>query len=246
MIDYLSAFMPNSSGDYNVKSHMAYRGAGRLASQLVTLASVCGVKFTDEVDVSYFGQQPTEIGNLFNKYGSDKAESHDYDIVYDKIVRKDMKTIFEIGLGTNNEDVLSNMTRQGNPGASLKAFKEYLPDANIYGADIDERILFEEERISTFYVDQLDVSTLFALYDKFSNKIDLIIDDGLHSPEANLNVLAWGLSMLADDGWLVIEDIHEPALDVWRSAGFLIPPDTFESYIVKARMGYLFLVHKVV
>ena len=66
----------------------------------------------------------------------------------------------------------------GRPGASLYAFKQYLPNANIYGADIDKNILFNEERINTCYVDQLDIKTFDNIKNTFGNiKYDLIIVD---------------------------------------------------------------------
>ena len=45
-------------------------------------------------------------------------------------------------MGTNNPNLVSTMGSSGRPGASLYAFKEYLPNAIIYGADIDKDILF--------------------------------------------------------------------------------------------------------
>jgi hypothetical protein len=93
---------------------------------------------------------------LFDHHGSDKANSHNYHILYSSILGdgEKIENIFEIGLGTNNSDVVSNMGSGGKPGASLRAFRDYCPNANIYGADIDSRILFSEERIRTFYLDQ--------------------------------------------------------------------------------------------
>ena len=92
------------------------------------------------------------------------------------------KNIFEIGLGTNNSDVVSTMGSNGKPGASLKAFKEYLPHANIYGGDYDKRILFNEKRIKTFFIDQTNPTTFDDLDKVLSKDFDLMIDDGLHAP----------------------------------------------------------------
>ena len=51
---------------------------------------------------------------------------------------------------------------------------------------IDRRILFHEDRISTFWVDQTDPNSLDALAAQLGDiKFDLIIDDGLHLPHAN-------------------------------------------------------------
>jgi hypothetical protein len=67
--------------------------------------------------------------------------------------------ILEIGIGTNNPSLVSTMGIYGTPGASLYSFREYLPNSQIYGADIDTNILFTHDRIKTFYVNQLDYST---------------------------------------------------------------------------------------
>jgi 23S rRNA U2552 (ribose-2'-O)-methylase RlmE/FtsJ len=115
--------------------------------------------------------------------------------------------ILEIGLGTNNPILVSSMGSLGRPGASLYAFAEYLPNANIYGADIDENILFKSNRIKTSYVDQLNSNTFDEMSNNFSNvKYDLIIDDGLHSDEAVLNTFASLHPFLSDQFVYFVED----------------------------------------
>ena len=59
--------------------------------------------------------------------------------------QKSVNKIFEIGLGTNNIDIVSTMGKKGHPGASLRAFRDFCPNAEIYGADFDSRILFQEK-----------------------------------------------------------------------------------------------------
>jgi SAM-dependent methyltransferase len=151
--------------------------------------------------------------------------------------------MLEIGLGTNNTDVVSNMGQMGRPGASLRAFRDFLPNAEIYGADIDKRILFKEERISTFFVDQTDLNSFAELDANVSKKFDLIIDDGLHSPNANIAVLIFALTRLKRDGWLVIEDVNHDALPVWQVVAALLPGD-FKPYIIEARVHLVFAIQK--
>ena len=52
--------------------------------------------------------------------------------------------LLEIGLGTNNPKIVSSMGLKGKPGASIRAFKEIYINASIYGADVDENILFKK------------------------------------------------------------------------------------------------------
>ena len=46
--------------------------------------------------------------------------------------------------------------------------------------------------------------------------LDLVIDDGLHAPNANLTTLAFGLQKIRKGGAVVIEDIARPALPLWK------------------------------
>jgi len=70
---------------------------------------------------------------------------------------------------------------------------------------------------------------------------DLIIDDGLHSPDANLNTLNFALSSLSSDGVIVIEDIAERCLPIWETVQLLFQNSIYRTLLVKDREGYLFL-----
>ncbi|MDA8559618.1 hypothetical protein N9K62_01645, partial [Candidatus Pelagibacter bacterium] len=82
--------------------------------------------------------------------------------------RDNIKLIFECGLGTNNPNLASNMTDTGMPGASLRVWRDYFKNAKIYGGDIDKEILFEEDRIKTFYVDQLNRNSIINMCKKIN------------------------------------------------------------------------------
>src|SRR5438045_9302449 len=72
--------------------------------------------------------------------------------------------VLELGLGSNRPDMPSNMGVFGAPGASLRGWRELFPHARVYGADVDRRILFQEDRIKTFYCNQLDPSSIRNLW----------------------------------------------------------------------------------
>ena len=88
-----------------------------------------------------------ELTNLMNFYGSDKGgknNDHNYASYYSQIFshkKNEIKNFLEIGLGTNNQNFVSNMGPKGIPLASLRAWRDYFVNANIYGADIDKNIL---------------------------------------------------------------------------------------------------------
>ena len=74
----------------------------------------------------------------------DKGTTHSYIESYDRLLspyRDKNINFLEIGLGTNDISMASNMGKEGIPLASLKAWRDYFENANIYGADIDKNIL---------------------------------------------------------------------------------------------------------
>jgi hypothetical protein len=155
-----------------------------------------------------------KIGKAMRIAGSDKTTVHDYQRPYAAVLNQlpeKRGPILEIGLGTNNLDVPSNMGSGGIPGASLRAWRSLDLFTEVWGADIDKRVLFSEPGIVTRYVDQLDHSTLDDLANE-SRKIypegfSLIIDDGLHIAEANNNVISALWDSVMEGGFMVIEDL---------------------------------------
>src|SRR5262249_48252115 len=115
----------------------------------------------------------------------------------------------EVGIGKNHPDILYNMGPSGRPGASLRGWRNYFSNASIFGADIDKRILFSESRISTFYVDQSQQETIHHLFENFEHiRFDILIDDGLHTYEANATLLTNSFNKMANRGLYIIEDIE--------------------------------------
>ena len=163
---------------------------------------------------------PTKMCRVMTKYGSDKGRSHRYTTVYSALFKKSYGKplrILELGLGSNNLDVPSNMGVFGAPGASLRGWRELLPHAQVYGADIDRRILFQEDRIKTFHCNQLDRSSISELWSNPGLKegADIIIEDGLHTFEANVVFLQESLRHLRPGGIYITEDIMSDDADKW-------------------------------
>jgi hypothetical protein len=170
-----------------------------------------------------FGPDVTPLCSAMNRFGSDKGSGwHNYTKLYHHLLSKKssiIENVFELGLGTNNIDTLSSMGVRGKPGASLRAWKDYFPKAQIHGADIDKRILFEEPRIRTFYCDQTNPADISALWQSIPRvKFDLMVDDGLHEFQANKIFLQNSIQNLAEDGLFIIEDVlvHEPNLQNFK------------------------------
>ena len=157
----------------------------------------------------------SKLTDLMNFHGSDKGgknNDHNYSEYYSEIFfykRKKIKNFLEIGLGTNNTNLPSNMGSEGKPLASLRAWRDYFVNANIYGADIDKNILKDEERIKTFYVDQTNPETISVLFKQIGlDKFDVILEDGLHEFNANICFFENAIDYLDDNGVYIIEDIY--------------------------------------
>ena len=188
------------------------------------------------------------LASLFNYYGSDKSTHHDYHEVYASILpgskRFAINKIFEIGIGSNDISVNQNMGENGIPGASLRAFRDWAPNSLVIGADIDMKTMFNEDRITTIFIDQLDLQSFFTLGDVIGNEIELVVIDGLHTPRADLNSLIGVYPLVSKGGTVVIEDISpKAALLLWSIAFVLLCP-LVEVRIQKRKNGFIFTFKK--
>ena len=190
-----------------------------------------------------------ELSSKFNLHKSDKSTTHNYHLIYASLFKEKVKVkgLLEIGLGTHDGNIASHMSKhEHQPGASLMAFRDFFSTAMIYGADIDKKILFKKQRIQTYYVDQTDLSSFENLSKNLKNKkIDLIIDDGLHAPNANITTLIFALSILKKGGWFVVEDIKEESVVIWELVSHITPKDLYKCFIVKTQASVMFLCNKI-
>jgi len=159
----------------------------------------------------------TDLCAIMKLQGSDKGFGrHNYTTFYHSLLKEHRDSeinFFEIGIGSINPRVSSNMSYMGGdyaPGASLRGWKQYFSKAQIYGADVDRGCLFQEDRLKTFYCDQLDKQTfndLWILPDLKDVKFDVFIEDGLHTVQANLNAIEWSFHKVKSGGYYIIEDV---------------------------------------
>ena len=176
-------------------------------------------------DVQYQKNDNSLLNILTDTYGSDKGEvspdsnpyawpSHNYADFYSLVFglrRNDIKSVIECGLGTNNPALKTSMGINGVPGASLRMWRDYFPNANIIGCDIDSDILFSEERIKTFYCDETSresINTFLKNAGIVRDSVDIIIDDGLHEYYAGICFFENMIRSLRSDGIYIIEDVN--------------------------------------
>lgn len=186
--------------------------------------------------------------SLCDHYGSDKGSNqtsghpypwnpHTYASIYSLLFshcRDSFKQVLECGIGTNDPNLKSNMSKTGMPGASLRVWRDFFPDAQITGIDIDEKTMFEDERIKTFIVDQTDASSIQRFLNQSSGiSYDLIIDDGLHEFNAGITLFLEMYSHLNLGGIYIIEDVLMQDLKNYKD--YFSQTDYDVSYILLQR-----------
>jgi len=164
-------------------------------------------------------KQATPLCEIMGRHKSDKGSIdilnswHNYTTFYYSIfkeLRQEKLRIFELGLGTNNVNLASNMGKDGRPGASLYGWEEFFPNSKIFGADIDSTILFNTDRIQSFYCDQTNAHIIKYMWNEpaLQEDFDIIIEDGLHTFNANVCFFENSIHKLKRNGYYIIEDIN--------------------------------------
>jgi hypothetical protein len=197
---------------------------------------------------------------IAQQYGTDKGGQNinqlnlhaytDFYFVLLNTKRFDHLRILECGIGSNNPDIPSNMGIGGKPGASLRMWKAFFPNAEILGCDIDKNTLFFEDRISTFIADQLDCHQFKLNLENIALDYDLIIDDGLHSFEAITSMLTAAFDFLKNSGIYVVEDLDIQLVE--QLSNYVNTSEKFQHhYFVHFRShnyrdqgGWLLVIHK--
>lgn len=116
-----------------------------------------------------------------------------YDLVIDTLPPD--PTVLEIGIAN---------------GGSLQTWRRLLgPNARIIGVDLNERArALEVEGFGVELLDTGDRMSWSRLRGKLDRQVDLLVDDGGHTNRQQINTLLFGVDLVADGGWLVIEDLH--------------------------------------
>ena len=94
-------------------------------------------------------------------------------------------------------------------GGSLKAWKDYFPNASITGVDIvdvrEKEYISQDIKFIQSDIKSLNIDECFK-----KSGLDIIIDDGSHFIEDVIFVVKNYLKVLNTNGVLIIEDVQEP------------------------------------
>jgi len=163
----------------------------------------------------------TELCKLGEKYLVDKTPKfggHSYTPQYHALLsplRKSTKLVLEIGVG--NIPLMRSITGEKyKPGASLRMWRDYFPNAQIIGCDILPEVVFTAKNIATFVADQSNVGSLETLISnvkKFEEFADLIVDDGSHNENHQVISFKTLWKLVKPNGIYIIEDISMTFFD---------------------------------
>ena len=161
----------------------------------------------------------TPLCKLAEKYGTNKclAVGDHYTLFYYRLMkarRRTVKKVLEMGVGCPAEMPLPNY----RSGASLKMWRDFFPNAQIYGGDIlPEAMVTGEPRITTYLMDETKPEDLAWLIRETGPDIDLFVDDAQHFPDVQAELAIHLIPLLSKKTIYIIEDLPNP----WRVAELL-------------------------
>lgn len=144
----------------------------------------------------------TPLCALAEKWGTDKRPEplgHGYTHYYYSLFagrEESIRKVVEIGIDT---------------GASLRMWEEHFPNAEIIGLDCDRKKLLTDGRITSLFCDQSLSGSLQDAIFRIGGDIDLMIDDGSHRWQDQIDSAKAFIPLLAPKGIYVIEDVLAPS-----------------------------------
>jgi len=151
----------------------------------------------NDIKGTFAGADLTKLGLI---YGTDKVGEHHYTphyMTHLKKFRYKKINLLEIGVG--------GYTYPNRGGESLRMWKKYFPNAQIFGIDIYDKAELQENRITIFKGSQVDGEFLDKVCDHIGD-IDVIIDDGSHINEHVVETFKMLFPKMKDGGIYVVED----------------------------------------
>lgn len=152
---------------------------------------------------------PDDLVSLATRHGTDKWGTHWYAQHYDRHfapLRTRPLKILEIGIGGYD------VPEAG--GESLRMWRDYFPNAEIYGLDIADKRPHDGPRIRTYIGDQSDPAILERLH-RDSGGFDIVVDDGSHFCAHVIASFKTLFPLLNDGGIYAVEDLQTSYWEVF-------------------------------
>jgi hypothetical protein len=185
-------------------------------------AHCVGCQCNYRIGMGIYDDEPstaTPLLDIFASYGTDKGVNG-YAPIYEALFRHQRRritSVLEVGIGTMIPNAPSSMVGWAlpgyAPGGGLRAWRDWFPNAEVMGLDIQHDTLFTEQRIETRLCDTQQASEVAACLGAPGPIFDLVIDDGDHTARGQLLTCANIYPYLADGGYYIIEDTWDLPLD---------------------------------
>lgn len=147
----------------------------------------------------------SKLNELGVSHKTDKSSLlHNYLVEYEKEFEspEDVKCILEIGLQRGSKEWRTNEV-----SPSIGMWKEFFPNARIFGADI-KYLKFNDNRVEFFRMDQNNPDDIIRLFNFIPNGLDMILDDGSHIASHQLITFLVLWPKLKIGGRYIIEDCN--------------------------------------
>ena len=152
-------------------------------------------------DIIIMRNAQTDMERLSVIYWTLKFHQHHYTDVYEKFMnplREKNMSLLEIGVAQ---------------GASLRTFRDFFKNADIFGIDSYEESVLKEPRINAIVGDSTSKESCDQLQKLNKNKkFNIIIDDGSHFAEDQVRTFDIMWPLLSRNGLYFIEDIWGEAI----------------------------------
>lgn len=135
-----------------------------------------------------------ELSRIAKSFGSEKIPL--YENFYFELLknRRDKITkVIEVGIGN---------------ASGLLTWREFFPQAKIYGVDNRGRLLLRKIRLESIHADQSVREDLVKVIERTGTDIDLFIDDGSHNPNDQLLTFMTIMPLLKRSVLYVIEGVQ--------------------------------------
>jgi hypothetical protein len=134
-----------------------------------------------------------ELTRIGTKYGTNKVDYHYLDLYepYLSPIKESARNILEIGV---------------HLGQSHRTWKEFFPNATIWGIDIDPAAYFSEDRIKILTASQDNSEKILEFIG--NTKFDMILDDGSHLNELTVKSFNILFPSVINKGFYIIEDVQ--------------------------------------
>jgi hypothetical protein len=144
------------------------------------------------------------LDDLAVRHGADKSSKvHGYTRAYERYfspLRPVPLALLEIGVGN---------------GASLRMWREYFPNATLYGLDVADCTNVQIPGTHIYQGSQIDESALERLLAEMGN-VDIVIDDGSHHWADQIAAFRKLYPHVKPGGYYAIEDLHTSYWEHYR------------------------------